>query len=94
MRYALFFLCRIVSAFLTVQLLAMLLRVILSWSGTEEDGPLMGLLLMLTEPVVGVVRGLLSLFGVDPEGPIDVGFFVAAMMLSGLRMFLPNVAAP
>ena len=55
MRYALFFLCRIVSAFLTVQLLAMLLRVILSWSGTEEDGPLMGLLLMLTEWLADLV---------------------------------------
>ncbi|MBO5790441.1 MAG: YggT family protein [Clostridia bacterium] len=68
---------------------AMLARVILSFFGVE-DGPMMALLAIITEPVAALFRYLLSLFGIGGEGsPIDWGFFVAMFAITFAQFALP-----
>jgi len=91
MQYALFVICRLVSVLIDVLLTAMMLRVILQWVDPDEESRFLRVLYALTEPVIAPVRALLSIFGIGENSPMDVGFYVASLLLVALQIFLPQV---
>lgn len=91
MQYVLYVICRLTAVLIDVLLLAMMLRVILQWTGADENNRLLWLTALLTEPVIAPVRALLAFFGIGEDTPVDVGFFVTSMLLCALRVFLPQL---
>lgn len=92
--FLLYLIAKIISILLMLVLDAMLIRAILSWFDRGEGGflsALMGILTMITEPVIMPVRFLLSRFPAVNSLPIDISFLVTFLLLSFLRTVLPVV---
>lgn len=68
--------------------IAMLLRVIFSWLFPEEDNALIRLAYGVTEPIIYPVRALCSRMGWFDDSPLDVPFFITALLLTLLSSFL------
>lgn len=67
----------------------MLLRAILSFIMVgDEEGPLMGMLYAVTEFFVAPVRAVCDRFGWFEGLPLDMSFFITAILLSVIRSFL------
>ncbi len=81
-----------VSLFLGLLEVAFLLRALLSFFMTDEEGFFATLLHGLTEPFVLPVRWLLSLFGLDAQGPFDIAFSVTFLLIWLIGILLPTVA--
>lgn len=71
--------------------LAMLLRMILSLLGIDEEGGLGAFLLILTEPVILPMRILLSRVRALEGLPIDLSFMATYLLLSILSYSLPII---
>ncbi len=71
--------------------LAMLLRMILSLVGFDEEGGLGAFLLLLTEPVILPMRILLSRFRALEGLPIDLSFMATYLLISFLSYSLPII---
>ena len=90
MQSLLFVLCQLVRIFLNVVSWAMFLRMIFSLLGIDgEENRLAFFLICITEPLIIPVRYLLHIFGLRDDLPIDVGFFVTALLISAALVFLP-----
>lgn len=61
--------------------LLILVRALISWLPLREDNPIVGVLNMLTEPVVAPVRGLLGRISFLKELPVDFSPFFALIAL-------------
>ena len=74
---------------LDVVMVCMLLRAILSFVMVgDEEGPLLGILFAITEFFVAPVRAVCDRFGWFEGLPLDMAFFITAILLSVLRSFL------
>jgi len=74
---------------LDVVMICMLLRAILSFIMVgDEEGPLMGMLYAVTEFFVAPVRAVCDRFGWFEGLPLDMSFFITAILLSVIRSFL------
>lgn len=71
--------------------LAMLLRMILSLLGIDEEGGLGAFLLILTEPVILPMRILLSRVRALDGLPIDLSFMATYLLISFLSYSLPII---
>lgn len=92
MQYFFYVICQAVSIFLQVVLWAMMIRAIMSFLGkNEEENRFMFFLALVTEPIIAPVRALLSVFGIGENSPMDIGFFVTAILLSALSYVLPQI---
>lgn len=74
--------------FLGIVQLAMFARAILSWIAPDADGALINFLYGATEPFVGGIRKLLARFSDLDSFPIDISFFIAAILIEILRIFI------
>ncbi len=70
---------------------ALLIRVVLSWFDPEEDGLLCRFVCTLTDPLLAVCQKLLDLTSIRNDGPFDLSFFLAIILISVLRMSLGAV---
>ena len=64
----------------------MLLRAVLSWFSVSEDNPVLGIVSMVTEPVVAPVRALFERYDWFQDAPIDVSFFAAYLLVAIVQM--------
>ena len=88
MQLTLYVLAQTVGLLLEVLSIAMFLRAVLSWFAPEGNF-LLGLLTVITEPIVVPVRMLLLRFRLFQEMPIDISFLVAFILLSVVQGALP-----
>jgi YggT family protein len=65
--------------------LIILAGVVLSWTGLPPDNPLVRIVRMLTEPVLGPIRRVLPTMG-----GIDFSPMVLLLLIGFLRRFLPH----
>lgn len=84
----LYILSAVASLLLGLLLLLMFLRAILSWFPMDEDSSLSNFLFMATEPFILPVRAILERFEFFRSLPIDMSFFITAILLSILRAIL------
>ncbi len=74
---------------LDILMVCMLLRAILSWIMIgDEENAFIGILYAVTEPFIMPIRYLCERFGWFEGLPIDMSFFITAILLSVLRSFL------
>ncbi len=74
--------------FLDIITLGMTVRMILSWIMIDNDSKLGRFLYVMTEPVILPVRALCEKFGWFRGMPVDMPFFISAVLLMLLRIFL------
>ena len=84
----LYVLSGVVSLLLSIVLFLMLIRAIFSWFPSDEDSAFAQLLFVTTEPFILPVRAILERFEFFRSMPIDMSFFITAMLLSILRSLL------
>lgn len=70
---------------LDIYSLIILAGVVLSWTGLPPDNPLVRIVRMLTEPVLGPIRRVLP-----TVGGIDFSPMVLLLLIGFLRRFLPH----
>ncbi len=68
--------------------IAMFIRAILSWIMPDAEGALINFLYGITEPFVGGIRNILSRFNFVNSFPLDLSFFIAAVLIEILRALL------
>ena len=66
---------------------ALFARAILGWIMPDAEGVLITFLYAITEPFIAPVRTLLYRLHINTEGPLDVAFFVTAVLLAVLGLF-------
>ncbi len=74
--------------FIDVITLCMTVRMIMSFLFMENDSKLGRLLFVVTEPVILPVRLLCDRFGWFGGMPVDMPFFISALLLLIVRLFL------
>ncbi len=74
--------------FIDILTLAMTGRMIMSFLFAESDSKLGRFLYFLTEPIILPIRGLCALFGWFRGMPVDMPFFITAILLMLLRILL------
>ena len=77
-----------ISIFVDVILFAMMIRAILSWFPTEQEGPFIRLLYMITEPVIMPIRKIFARMGWFQGLPIDLSFMAAWLILTVISFSL------
>ena len=82
---------RTVLLLLDVIAVAMLVRMIVSFFTMGEEAKLGNFLYVVTEPVIFPVRALCAAFGWFQGVPIDMPFFITAVLLSVVRLLLEGV---
>lgn len=91
MNIVLYTLASMVEVFLCLLSLAIVLRVILPVLGFEE-GVLLGLCIMLSEPVVAPVRALLSKSEFFQSSPMDFSYTVTILMILVINILMPTAS--
>ena len=89
MREALYIAATFIRLVLIAVNIAMLLRVVVELLFQGEESPFLAFLAAITEVFVMPFRMLLSRFRFVQECPIDIPFFVTALVLSVLQSVLP-----
>ncbi len=84
----LYVLSAVASLLLSILLFLMLLRAVFSWFPTDEESAFAHFLFIATEPFILPVRALLDRFEFFRSMPIDMSFFITALLLSILRSIL------
>lgn len=77
---------------ITVLLVAMFVRAVLSWFTDGEDSRLVGFLTMITDPVILPIKSLFERLGWFQNLPIDISFYVSYLLLALLQVLLEMVA--
>ena len=83
-----YFLSAIVHILLSVLELCMFARMILSFFPPEEESKIEIFLYAVTEPLIIPVRAVLNRFEAIASLPLDISFFVTALLLSFLQILL------
>lgn len=91
MKLFVYLVVRFADVALSVVLMAMLLRAILSFFMTDEDSKLSALTYAVTEPFIVPVRMLFEKFGWFEGMPIDVAFFVTCILIEMIRITLSAI---
>ena len=89
MRELLFVLATFVRLVLITVDIAMLIRIVLELLFRGEESPLLVFLAAFTEFFIAPIRMLLSRFRFVQECPIDIPFFVTALLITVLQQVLP-----
>ena len=84
----LYILSGVASLLISAVLMLMLLRAILSWFPLDEESGFAQFLFVTTEPFILPVRAILEQFEFFRSMPIDMSFFITALLLSFLRAIL------
>ena len=91
MNIVLYTLASMVEVFLCLLSLAIVLRVLLPLLGFEE-GVLLGLCIMFSEPVVAPVRALLSKSEFFQSSPMDFSYTVTILIILVINIFMPTAS--
>lgn len=83
--------CKAISLVIFAVTEMMFLRAILSFFRGPEDSRFLYFLTVLTEPFIVPMRALLSLLGIEDDGPFDIGFFVTYLILVLAGSLLPTI---
>lgn len=84
----LYILSAVASMLISILLLLMFIRAILSWFPMDEDSAFFNFLYGVTEPFIMPVRMILERFELFRSLPIDMSFLITAMILSVLRALI------
>ncbi len=79
----------LVNLLISVLLMFMFIRMIISFFPMDEDSMAAHFIFAATEPVILPIRALFSHFGLFEDVPIDVPFFAATLLLTLLSYMLP-----
>ncbi len=77
-----------VLLFIDIVTLCMTIRMIMSWLFAESESKLERVLYVVTEPLILPIRALCDKFGWFQGVPIDIPFFITALLLMLVRLFL------
>ncbi len=88
MSSGLYILVRCALLFIDIITLALTVRMIMSWIMTESESKLGTFLYVVTEPIIMPIRALCDRFGWFRGMPVDMPFFITALLLLILRVFL------
>lgn len=86
-----YFIVLLARTVVTVLLVAMFVRAVLSWFIDDEDSRLVRFLNLITEPVIMPVRSLFERLGWFQNLPIDISFYVSYLLLALLQLLLEMV---
>ena len=86
-----YFIVLLARTIVTVLLVAMFVRAVLSWFIDDEDSRLVRFLNLITEPVIMPVRSLFERLGWFQNLPIDISFYVSYLLLALLQLLLEMV---
>ncbi len=86
-----YFIVLLLRTVITVLLVAMFVRAVLSWFIDDEDSRLVRFLNLITEPVIMPVRSLFERLGWFQNLPIDISFYVSYLLLALLQLLLEMV---
>ncbi len=86
-----YFIVLLARTVVTVLLVAMFVRAVLSWFIDDEDSRLVRFLNLVTEPVIMPVRSLFERLGWFQNLPIDISFYVSYLLLALLQLMLEMV---
>lgn len=86
-----YFIVLLLRTLITVLLVAMFVRAVLSWFIDDEDSRLFRFLNLITEPVIVPVRSLFERLGWFQNLPIDISFYVSYLLLALLQLLLEMV---
>ena len=89
MQVGFYFLSSITSALLGILMLAMLIRMVLSFIPAAEEWRFTEAIYYVSELAVAPVRAVIMRFSWAEELPIDISFTIAYVLLVLLRAFLP-----
>ena len=78
----------LVKAVLSIELLLMFIRAILSWVMPDSEGGIIDFLYYLTEPIISPVRNMLMKIPALQELPIDLSFTVTYMLILIVLAFI------
>ena len=78
----------LVRAVLSIELLLMFIRAILSWVMPDSEGGIIDFLYYLTEPLVSPVRNMLMKIPALQELPIDLSFTVTYLLIFLVLTFI------
>ncbi len=88
MNAGLFIVIRCALLFLDIIELLMLVRMIFSWIFMDNQTKFGTFLFVATEPVILPIRALCDRFGWFRGLPLDIPFFITALLLMLLRIFM------
>ena len=91
MNILLYTLASMVEVFLCLLSLAIVLRVLLPVLGSEE-GALLGLCAMLSEPIVAPVRALLSKSEFFQSSPMDFSYTATILIILVINILMPTAS--
>ncbi len=91
MEIILFILAKTVSIFLSAVSMAMLLRVVLSFFTDPGESRIYALCFYISEPFIMPFRLIMSKLNIGQDSPIDIPFFVSALVLNFLLIALPVI---
>lgn len=83
-----YFIIVLLKAVISVLLLAMLIRAVMSWFISDEDSRFVRFITLITEPAIMPVRSLFEKMGWFQGLPIDISFYISYLLLSLLQLFL------
>lgn len=83
-----YFIIVLLKAVISVLLLAMLIRAVMSWFISDEDSRFARFIALITEPAIMPVRSLFEKMDWFQNLPIDVSFYISYLLLSLLQLFL------
>ena len=86
-----YFIVLLLRTVITVLLVAMFVRAVLSWFIDDADSRLVWFLNLVTEPVIMPVRSLFERLGWFQNLPIDISFYVSYLLLALLQLLLEMV---
>ena len=86
-----YFIVLLARTVVTVLLVAMFVRAVLSWFIDDEDSRLVRFLNLVTEPVIMPVKSLFERLGWFQNLPIDISFYVSYLLLALLQLMLEMV---
>ena len=88
MSVGLYVVVRCAVLFIDVISIAMFVRAILSWIFVDGQTKIGSFLYVVTEPVIAPIRALCERLGWFQGVPLDMPFFITAVLLMALNLFL------
>ena len=86
-----FFIAKLVSVVISVEIYAMLVRMLLPFFTNPEDSRLYYFLFVITEPIITPVRFIFAKFNIGQESMFDWAFTATYLILIMLNYSLPVI---
>ncbi len=74
-------------------MVAVFIRIMLLWVGTDTRNPVMIILHEITEPILAPIRRFIPPFRIPPKGMLDISPLMAIILLLILSQFVTTLLA-